>query len=273
MQAGRSDGIESAPFFFPSDGSERWLGLLDARIAIGLLAEYRGEGRAPRVLEVGVYQGAWTSVMLVNAPDTTVVGVDPYPGLDRVRDIMMGRLRDLNLSDRFRLVPSFEELGPDERFDLIHIDGNHSEAAVWDDLTNASRRLNRDGVIIVDDVNHIWFPGIASAMYRYCAEHDHRVFLSSGAKAYIARSDTASRLHARALERFADDPVVRVRRHIGDDPLKNEPYVQVTDVLGQPVLIATEHKNTAGVSDSRLRRAIRLVLPPLLATLWRRIRV
>jgi predicted O-methyltransferase YrrM len=265
-------GAADSSFFFPSDGSERWLGLLDARLAVGLLDESRTPGRAPRVLEVGVYQGAWTSVVLANAPDASVVGVDPYPGLDDVREIMIRRLQALHLDARFRLVSSFDQLPLDERFDLVHIDGNHTEAAVWQDLTNSAMRLNRNGVIIVDDFNLIWFPGIASAMYRYCAENHYRVFLSSGSKAYLARTDDAAHLHARSLEIFAEDPVVRIRRNIGDDPLKDEPYVQVTDVLGQPVLIATEHKSGTAVSGSRLRRVVRLLIPPILISLWRRIR-
>lgn len=228
-------------FFFPSDGSEEWLLPADARLAVHLLLR-DGVGTKPRVLEIGVWKGAWTSVVLRNVPGSTVVGVDPYPGdAHRVRVRMLQRLESLGLGDRFGLHGHIDELDPSSRFDLVHIDGDHSEAAVWEDLRRAHGLLDDRGVIVVDDISHKWLPGVASATYRYCAESDLRMFLLTNAKGYFARGETAARIHLS----LRDDrsAIAGVRLFQSFQEMTGHPYPEPSEVLGQPVLLARSSRS------------------------------
>lgn len=257
-------------FFFPSDGSQEWLTRIDARLAVHLLKR-NPESNAQKtvmVLEVGVWKGAWTSVLLSNYPRSRVVGVDPYPGLETIRTGMLERLDGLGMKERFELFSSFSEVPDDLRFDLIHIDGEHSEEATLRDLNCAKHRLKTDGVIIVDDFRHMWFPGVASALFRFCNKNDFRLFLTSANKAYIARIDHASKLHDTLLTELENDEELLLHRHYQDRDSKPPPFIQRSDVLEQPVLICTPKPSEKPIFAKKFAKEL---LPPLLLRWLRRL--
>lgn len=265
-------GAPDVHFFFPADGSEVWLSRVDAEVVLALLEINSKRWRdrtAQRVLEIGVWKGAWTSVVLVNSPGAHVLGVDPYPGSNGpIRGTMQKRLEELRVDDRFRLTADSESITPDQRFDVVHIDGEHSESAAWSDLTLALDHLAPGGLIIVDDYRHPHFPGIASALFRFIERNDVRVFLVTPNKAYLARAIDAPTYHDELLTYAAGFRNLRLRRHFGDG-LEPVAYSQPTDVLGQPVLLAEKihHVAESGIgrgAGASLRRAGRAVTPPVL---------
>jgi predicted O-methyltransferase YrrM len=248
----------SKDFFFPDDGSEEWLLPADARIAVHLLRR-TGVGEGPRVLEIGVWKGAWTSVVLRNVPGASVVGVDPYPGgAGSVREGMLRRLDSLSVSERFSLHSDVSDLDPSSRFDLIHVDGDHSEDAVWEDLRRAEELLAPTGVIIVDDISHKWLPGVASATYRYCAGSDLRMFLLTNAKGYLARRATADALHRSLSQDRRSIAGVRLFRDYQE--MTGHPYPETSELLGQSVLLARGDRKTptSAPAQSAFRTAISL---------------
>lgn len=276
-----STNAVSANFFFPSDGSQEWLSVMDAELALLLLdlnAETRKVPAPPHVLEIGVWKGAWSSVVLANLSDARVHGVDPYPGaLGEVRQTMEQRLRDLGVDDRFVLTVNLGSVPPDQHFDVIHIDGEHSETAVWSDLAFARDHLAPGGIIILDDWSATAFLGIASALFRFLEPNDLRIFLVSHDKAYVTRRSDASAHEARLLANAPRLQFSRLLRHFGDGDPEPKAYRQASDVLGQPVLIAkkvvrSEHPITIGATEARLRRAIRALTPPLLIEAYRSLR-
>lgn len=179
-------------------------------------------------------------MVLLNLSGSRVIGVDPYPGLEKVRSEMLERLDHLGIRERFELFPSLSEVPADLRFDLIHVDGEHSEEATLRDLHYAEQHLNADGVITADDFRHPWFPGIASALFRFCIENDFRIFLTSYHKAYIARTVHASKLHDALLAELEGDEELLLHRYYQHRDPTPPAYIQRTDVLGQPVLICTD---------------------------------
>lgn len=219
--------------WFPDDASAEWLNKIDVALPLGILEEIQsGEGAAPRVLEVGVWKAGWSSAILKNRPDSSLLGVDPYPNLSHVRAETLQRIENLELGNRFSLVPDFSEIQAGTKFDLIHVDGEHSEKATLRDLRNSDSFLASKGVIMVDDINHLWFPGVASALHLFMVEHNYRMFMTTGSKGYISRKDFAPEIYELMRARGPRGRLAMHEQH-------QDAYTQATTVLGQQVLIAT----------------------------------
>lgn len=69
------------------------------------------------------------------------VSVDPFP----MKDEPLNRLIHMTSDDYFRL-------NPDDKFDIILIDGSHLCEQVRRDLINSSKQLSKNGCIIMHDV-------------------------------------------------------------------------------------------------------------------------
>lgn len=243
-------------FFFPEDSSAVWLRRVDARLATHLLKR-SAVGANPRVLEIGVWKGAWSAIVLKNVAESTVVGIDPYPdGAKPVRNEMLQQMAALGLLQRFTLHDQVSDLDPSSRFDLIHIDGDHSEEAAWEDLKHADELLAEGGVIVVDDISHKWLPGVASATYRYCGQSDLRMFLLTKAKGYLARKETAAELHRWLYSARHAIPEVRIYRDFQE--MADHPYPERSEVLGQPVLLARGDTKGSPLGNSRAQWIARL---------------
>ena len=50
------------------------------------------------------------------------------------------------------------------KFRLFSIDGSHTVSATLHDLNNAIATLSEGGVIIIDDYQNVWFPGVQHAI-------------------------------------------------------------------------------------------------------------
>ena len=245
--------MERGGFYFPSDASTEWLDRVDAVIAVEMLRRHR-EPRRAEVLEIGVWLGGWTTVVLMNTVKTTVVGVDPYPeAAADVRPRMLARVESLGLSDRFRLLDSTDLIPPGSRFQIVHVDGDHSESAVESDLAVAVRHLAPDGVIVVDDISHKWLPGVASATYRALERYGLRMFLLTPAKGYLARAEQAPAMLDLLSSSLAAHPSVRLARSYQE--MTGHPYGERSEILGQPVLLARGRGSESSVQRwASLRR-------------------
>lgn len=224
-----------APWYFPTGGSQEWLEERDARLCVHLLQRLLRDNRPPYALEFGVWKAAWTSVILANVQTCIPDGIDPYPGLPEVRESALNRLASLGLMHRFSLSSDFNSYHKDRLFDLVHVDGEHSEAAVWKDLHNAYSVLAPLGVIVVDDINNYWHPGIASATYQFCERVDLRLFMTTGTKAYLARSQVARNL---SMELQTEIPSLNVGLVAYESwgEAMGFPYWESGEVMGQTVL-------------------------------------
>lgn len=116
-------------------------------------------GNKTSVLEIGVWEGCsacWFLDYLLTHPQAKYTGVDLYGGSYELRYIIAinnlskhpGKTR-LFRADSSSILPKLYEVG--ERFDIIHVDGCHSYDKCKDDLENAWKLLNKDGIILVDD--------------------------------------------------------------------------------------------------------------------------
>jgi predicted O-methyltransferase YrrM len=221
--------------WFPNDGSEEWLNKADAELAIKILSAKIGESS---VCEIGVWKGAWTSVILKNIPNSKVIGIDPYPNCGSEKITMLNRIKKLGLESKFSLVEQIIDLPVSVKFDLVHLDGLHTEEQVTSDLELISKRLFKDGIIVVDDFVSPWFPGVQSALYRFIHNSDYRIFLVSMQKAYVTRNDNANRMWNTMKELNESLEYSQLWENWAEAYPAHR-YVQKTDILGQPVLISS----------------------------------
>lgn len=192
-------------------------------------------------MEIGVWKGAWSLGVLENVADSRVLGIDPYPGNTghEIRSILEGRVSDAGVGGRFRLVESLATatsiLGHEAPV-LIHIDGEHTEVGAGKDLEWAGQSLSPDGLIVVDDYVHIWFPGIASAMHAFLRAADFRIVLVTENKAYLCRTSRHDEWYTRLEASLGNQSTVPWFHYFGEGGTPR--YIQVPDVLGSRVLLA-----------------------------------
>lgn len=243
--------------WFPSDGSAVWLPPKELAIAAMLLEARRPEDRA--AVEIGVFRGAWSVGVLRNVDGVSIVGVDPFPGEggDEIRADLEARIALNGLGDRFSLVTTRGDA--DVRIEpgsvaLIHVDGEHTEAAVDADLRWCDRMLSDDGVVVMDDYLHPWFPGISSAMHEFLRAHRFRMLMATEQKAYLCRSGAHGRLLAQVEDRLRRQTEVPWSRHFleGEEP----GYVQRPDVLGAPVLLLLGYADVLPLPGGRRSRRV-----------------
>ena len=77
--------------------------------------------------------------------------IDPYPGLDDIKNVFLDNLRTHNLQDRVHLEASCSSI-IDNNFSLIHIADEHLELAVIKEINFAIDNLSTRGLIVIDDI-------------------------------------------------------------------------------------------------------------------------
>ena len=166
-----------------SDELVEWLHPYDAFFSMNLLVDSGGG-----ICEVGVYKGGYLITMLRNNPRLNAVAIDPYPGLNSIKETFLNNILSYKLEDKIKHFADYNSL-KENLFDLIHIDGEHSESAVIKDLHFARDNLASKGLIVIDDIWHPLFPGVVSAAMKFVHESDFVPFLSTRQKMFICREN------------------------------------------------------------------------------------
>lgn len=136
-------------------------------------------------------------VLLENLTQLTALAIDPYPNSDEIRDLLIANLNERGLNDRVTLLENYDSVAHQE-FDLIHIDGEHSEKAVLNDLKFATNNLSSKGIVIIDDIWHPLFPGIISAALSFVHQEKLAPFLITRNKMYLCNPIEYNYHHNRA---------------------------------------------------------------------------
>lgn len=251
--------------WLPQSGDE-WLSFTDVVITANLSAFFEEMRDSLEIavdllgVEVGVWKGSWALSFLMNNSGSHLVGVDPYPSDDgaTVRAAMLARMLDLGVDARFDLYPDWGSVELASGLDVVHIDGLHTEEAVRSDLIQAQELLVNDGLIVVDDFRHRWFPGVTSALFEFVHGGDFRVLMDSGNKAYLIRERYLMKARD-AMRKSVDGRAIRLlngsweARETHPYRYKQSPRIAGCDVL----LAEPEIRNSR-----RVREALRDWVPP-----------
>lgn len=256
---------------FPPRSAAIWLPPKDLALAAAMLSSVPNGRRL--AIEVGVWKGAWSIGVLLNVDGSSIIGVDPFPGPSGPGT--EAQLREFvaisGVGQRFSLVRSTAEaeaLTPTRAPTLIHVDGEHTESSATLDLEWAGRVLAPDGIIVVDDYRHVWFPGVSSAVYGFIRSSPFRMVLATENKAYLCREEAHADWYHWLEKTLHGQRLLEWARHYGE--ADSTPYIQVPDVLSHRVIMVVGASDVLPKSGSygrlaeRFRRWAVDLLPPAL---------
>jgi hypothetical protein len=178
-----------------------------------------------------------------------ITGVDPYPNAQGVMDSTARRIQDRGLSQRLRIVADYEsakQLSTNGTWDLIHVDGLHTQEAARLDLEFAHSCLSEHGVIVMDDYRHLHFPGVAAAMYSFLERSDMAIFMVTEAKAYLSKAEKNGYWMDYVAQSLTQCDIAHWRYH-GEGQTSR--YVQPPDVFGFPLVIAYDPDSRGKLLD------------------------
>lgn len=118
-------------------------------------------------LEIGVRRGRSVCTVARGCPNVDVVAFDMWmqgyagmenPGPEFVQAELQkhghkGKILFIN-GNSHQTVPAFFTQNPKTTFDMITVDGDHSEEGAFDDLRNVIPHLSVGGIIAFDDIAH-----------------------------------------------------------------------------------------------------------------------
>lgn len=118
-------------------------------------------------LEIGVRKGRSACMVTRGCPSVDIVAFDMWvenyagmdnPGPDYVKQELLSHGHKGNVyfinGDSHITIPEFFKKYPDTFFDMITVDGDHSEEGAYDDLCNVIPHLSVGGVLVFDDIAH-----------------------------------------------------------------------------------------------------------------------
>jgi predicted O-methyltransferase YrrM len=118
-------------------------------------------------LEIGVRRGRSLAIVAQCSPKCSIFGFDlwmpnyagmPNPGPDFVKEelerVGFGGRLELISGDSHQTLPEFFREFPEIKFDMINVDGDHSEDGARLDLQQVLPHLAVGGVLLLDDITH-----------------------------------------------------------------------------------------------------------------------
>ena len=203
----RNDGSSARAIDLPTDLYQRFLQLFDntpgwfyhesAGIWDTLLTYQEATNNIGNMLEIGVYQGKSAGMLALHRRgEESCVLVDVLP-LTQVRQRIEQAVPGVKceylqeMSQFLMRHPFVREAARDFRW--IHIDGEHSAQAVYNDLALAETLLSDRGIIVLDDFFSPFYPQITQALFRFLDANPGRLtlILCGFNKGYLCRPRAA----------------------------------------------------------------------------------
>jgi hypothetical protein len=224
------------------------------------------------LLEVGTYLGGFVFTIAKNCPNIDITCVDPYPTIPHIRDRFLKGV-SVNMNQNWRgLYNSIDEIPKNFKFDLVHIDGEHSEAAVIADLSQAELYFSESDklIVIVDDIFMRHFPGVTSGALEFARNHNLSPFFFSTKKMYFCRPSAHEALLLK-VSQILEGANVKFRIDQSRDNNFNDGFIQSNKVLGYSLIIIPNNFNLKKLErylniKKKISwiKLIKLVLPPIL---------
>lgn len=156
---------------------------LDAMV---VLAAYARLARPSSYLEIGVRNGKSLCIVAAACPDVEIVGFDlfqasyagfPTYGRDHIRReaARLGHAHPdkitLIAGDSHQTVSQYLRERPSATFDLIYVDGDHSEHGARQDLNDVIDRLAHGGLLVFDDIANPSCPNLLGVWTDVATSH------------------------------------------------------------------------------------------------------
>lgn len=113
-----------------------------------------------RYLEIGLFEGCsffWMLENILTHPTATAVGIDPFPQA-KVEKVFMSNLELSGFKNKVKILKTWSQKElrkfPDQSFDIIYIDGDHTAAGVLVNAIFCWPLLKKGGLLIIDD--YLW---------------------------------------------------------------------------------------------------------------------
>lgn len=172
--------------------------------------------------EIGTFEGRFfIAIGLALAGDEHAYGVDlfAWPGSDLLKQFLNNTDAHGLVRDRFtplsfdtgKLTPAeFGRLTGGAPLRFVHIDGDHSPAALAQDLSLVHANLHPNGLICIDDMLHPAFPFLVVTVHDYLKQNPEmrllcvidRVSIVGAPKFLICRADAVQLYEADLMQRF-----------------------------------------------------------------------
>ena len=122
-----------------------------------------GQQATTKICEIGFNAGHSVMLMLLGRPQTPLnftifdIGMHAYtkPCVDYIRSKFRHVSFDYIEGDSTLMMPAWIEAHPEAvgTYDVVHVDGGHSEHCAANDMQNADRLVKMGGLVILDDTN------------------------------------------------------------------------------------------------------------------------
>ena len=220
-------------FIWEWNSINEWLPLKDAFIC----SHFAQKGSS--VLEIGVHKGGWLFALAQNTRNLIGVGIDPYPDNEPVKAYFLEQIRERKLEESIFLYSDWKALSTGQhgefQFDIIHIDGEHSEKAVVEDLKKAKPFLAKKGILVIDDIFYHSFPGVTSAAFEFIQQEKLSPFLLTQKKLYLCHPDFYEEFYIKTYDLLLENRITF------EEDLKlneNSPkWAQSNAIFGKSLLI------------------------------------
>jgi hypothetical protein len=233
-------------------------------------------------LEIGVYKGGWLLTLTSNNPKILTIGIDPYPNLETIKESFLDYLDRVGLKQRVYLYSSFSDLLTSKHnsvtYDMIHLDGEHSQTQVSQDLTNLLPLLKRNSILIIDDIFYHSYPGVTAAAFRFIDENKLAPFLLTEKKIYICHRDLYEEYYGTTISILNS---LKINYEESESLNSETSYVQSNSIFGFNMIITSEKPtrkeiiNMLKIINLRLpfliniKSIFRNFLPPVLLSMLR----
>jgi len=122
-----------------------------------------GKQASTKICEIGFNAGHSTMLMLIGREKTPLdftifdIGHHSYtaPCVNYIKSAFPHINFEYIEGDSIQTIPKWIEINKQylESYDIIHVDGGHSEECIYNDIKNADILVRKGGIVIVDDTN------------------------------------------------------------------------------------------------------------------------
>lgn len=258
-------------FVYDFNDKTKLLPLLDAYIMCQLSQNYS------HGLEIGVYKGGWIFTLKKNVSNLKIDAIDPYPGIPQIKQSFLEEARRLGILKDIQLFPTWDEYFKDwssqKKYQIVHLDGEHSQSEVKKDLSNISALLSNDGVIVIDDIFYHSYPGVTAAAFDFLQDETFRPFLFTDKKLYICRTDYYGIFYKRTIDLLTnikigfeeDEQLIYSKRSYPQSNSLNGSSLIITQQMSQKeIIFLTRTLKLKPNLTVVVKEALRSVLSPII---------